>query len=84
MGSKFFRISRQFIHFIELLVPPHKVQADLHGFPVSTLDANDSSIKPATRLAAARVDLRGHRPVSQLIFAFMVFESIIKPSTPSS
>ncbi len=58
MGSKFLGISRQFIHFIELLVPAHEVQADLHGFPlIITLDANDARVEPAARLAAARVDL---------------------------
>ena len=61
MGSKFLGIARQFIHFIELLVPAHKVQADLDSFPlIITLDANDSSIKPAARLPTARVDLRGN------------------------
>ena len=33
---------------------------------------------------SAKQNLRGHQPVSQLIFVLMVFESIIKPSTPSS
>ena len=61
MGSKFLGIARQFIHFIELLVPAHKVQADLHGFPlIITLDANDARVEPAARLPTARVDLRGN------------------------
>ena len=42
-------------------MPAHKVQADLDSFPlIITLDANDSSIKPAARLPTARVDLRGN------------------------
>mmetsp|Transcript_7469 Transcript_7469/g.20805 ORF Transcript_7469/g.20805 Transcript_7469/m.20805 type:complete len:200 (+) Transcript_7469:564-1163(+) len=58
MRSKFLGIARQFIHFIELLVPAHEVQADLHGFPlIITLDANDARVEPAARLPTARVDL---------------------------
>ena len=61
MRSKFLGIARQLIDLVELLVPAHEVQADLHGFPlIITLDANDSSIKPAARLPTARVDLRGN------------------------
>ena len=60
MRSQFFRIPRQFINFIELLVPAHEVQAHTYGFPLDPLHRNDSSIKPTTGLAAARVDLRGN------------------------
>ena len=61
MRRELLRVSGQFIHFIELLVPAHEVQADLHGLPlIITLDANDSSIEPAARLPTARVDLRGN------------------------
>ena len=58
MRSKFLGIARQFIHLIELLVPAHEVQADLHGFPlIITLDGYHARVEPTTCLAAARVDL---------------------------
>ena len=36
MRSQFFRIPRQLVDLIELLVPAHEVQAHTHGFPLRT------------------------------------------------
>ena len=56
MRSKFLGIARQFIDLVELLVPAHEVQADLLRFSlIITLDANDSSIKPAPSLATSSI-----------------------------
>ena len=85
MRRELLRVSRQFVHLIELLVPADEVQTNFDSFPLRrTLHANDSSVEPATGLAAPRDDLRGDQPVSQLIFASTASERVVEPSTPST
>ena len=55
MRRELLGVARQFINFVELLVPPHKVQADLLRFSLYSFNRNDARVEPAARLAAARI-----------------------------